>query len=1437
MAHADSLTLLLINEQAEEIKLTTQSMRGFYPGCRVEAVYSAEEALEWTSKQEWNVILLDEQLPRRSGIEILPEIRQRAPSAAIIVQAERNDAAIAVQVMRAGADYCLFKKSPAFLNELPIITREILEKRDLRMRLNLAQERYLCLSESLGDVVYELDAEGRFLTIGQAVAALLGYSPQELIGAHYSKLIHPDDMRVAEGRFNERRTGDRTRHTIELRLMPQSGKATEQEVRTFEVNATGLYSGQLFMGTVGVVRDITGKKREHALLKRLQQELCQAEKLIEPKRRTGGAVPDLHRAVSSIGGGIERRLEGIDATQGEDEQKVTAVQVPPPGLLDRAHESAGEPSPVGLVPVSINHLLEDVLFLKAKDLQTHAILVEPRLMQDLPRVLGDPARLQQALLTLITEAELAMWTTNWGGQMLVRTRVVKARDAASGYPLSSAPGPLSDVAVDITVNGEGNGEVRRGRGPHAVPAAAWASLSGVVRDHGGTLEADSAPAGGIRVRIRLPALEEQKTSGHGGRKDDAHGGRTASAQPVPVARLETSPEALNTREPAFPERRRSPRFDLRIETRLSLNGSAWTGTVLSIGLGGLYMVFSDTIPAAERQPIQLGFVSEVGVLEIRGAVRGIREATAPKADTSGTARYGLAIEFAPLGSPEAEILSSLLEGLRQGSVSVKLTVLLIPQETGDLLLEVSSTGTEAIQQPDSCPAPIEAREGTIPERRLSSRINLAVPAHVEVFDRSSECAPQTAVTANLSVSGACVRLHTPRVLLGQRLLVRLSPPQNLIAQTAGTAAALREYTLAGEVVWSIPDPGAQEKPRDGSPAKPLRVGVRFLHLNDDAQRGISDLVGRFLTSPARLEEWAEESRLISELKECRDERSRRIVLYHDHPRNELPPGSPLIIISPGYGETKKEYVTLAYYLASNGFHVLRYDYTNHVGESDGDIVRTTLTGMRQDLCAIVDYAERTWPASPVAVIACSLGGRVALKAAAHDRRVKLLVLLTGIVDVQATLLAVHHDDLIGTYLQGMRRGVTNVLGFNVDLDRFSDDAIREGYSDLRTTIQDAGEIGTPVILITAEHDVWVRQDSVREVQTALGSHLRHFYLIPEALHRLHENPRKARAVFRQLVTCCREEFYPLSSRLNIAEPSQREIGLQNRLERERARAQHQMAKTQTIEFWKDYLDHFHYIVNFSDYWHLLDHIYRLMGTCDRGELILDAGCGNGNFGMFLMINHAYRQRHTLRADAKPPLYLGLDFVPSALAQARTNLVKVAAEAWGQFAGASFLQVPIRTSLTRADLNLSLPFRDNQFDRIVCNLVIAYLQDPLFTLRELVRVLSPNGRLVLTNLKPHADLSQIYRNFVQVTEGPEEVEEARRLLSNSGKIKQGESDGIFSFYDRQELATLLITSGAVEPRIYSTFANQAHIAVAEKPGGIFTRASMPSPNPLEPRAQP
>ncbi|MFQ5932987.1 MAG: response regulator, partial [Nitrospiraceae bacterium] len=272
MPHADPLTLLLANEHAEEIKQTTISMRNSYPGCRVEAVYSAEEALEWAAKKEWGVILLDGQLPLHGDVDMISELRHRAPHSVIVVQAEHHDTQTAAKAISAGADYYVFKRSPAFLTELPILVREILEKRELRKQLDLAQDRHQCLLETLPDIAFELDAEGRFVSIGPAVISLLGSAAEELVGTHFPSLLAPSDLPQFHRPVHERRTGTRATRNLEVRLLAKDSRPVAVDMST-----TGLYSRHgKFLGTVGVFRSLPQLKSQ-AGAEQAQRPLVQDE--------------------------------------------------------------------------------------------------------------------------------------------------------------------------------------------------------------------------------------------------------------------------------------------------------------------------------------------------------------------------------------------------------------------------------------------------------------------------------------------------------------------------------------------------------------------------------------------------------------------------------------------------------------------------------------------------------------------------------------------------------------------------------------------------------------------------------------------------------------------------------------------------------------------------------------------------------------------------------------------------------------------------------------------------------------------------------------------------------------------------------------------------------------------------------------------------------
>ncbi len=105
--------------------------------------------------------------------------------------------------------------------------------------------------------------------------------------------------------------------------------------------------------------------------------------------------------------------------------------------------------------------------------------------------------------------------------------------------------------------------------------------------------------------------------------------------------------------------------------------------------------------------------------------------------------------------------------------------------------------------------------------------------------------------------------------------------------------------------------------------------------------------------------------------------------------------------------------------------------------------------------------------------------------------------------------------------------------------------------------------------------------------------------------------------------------------------------------------------------------------------------------------LLDAGCGTGNFEIFLAEKNA------------PPVKIeAVDFSTAMLSRAQRKCK--------HFKHIHFSQ---------ADLNQELDFPDCTFDRVLCINVLYALKDPGFTLREFSRVLKPGGKIVIANPKP------------------------------------------------------------------------------------------------------
>ena len=113
-----------------------------------------------------------------------------------------------------------------------------------------------------------LDSEGRFTFLNDAVLDLLGYGRDELLGRHYSILVASQSTEQSKYVFMERRSGERKSRNVELKLKCRD----ESEFRYFDMTSMGVSLSHSeggegpFMGTYGVGRDITDRKRAEELI-------------------------------------------------------------------------------------------------------------------------------------------------------------------------------------------------------------------------------------------------------------------------------------------------------------------------------------------------------------------------------------------------------------------------------------------------------------------------------------------------------------------------------------------------------------------------------------------------------------------------------------------------------------------------------------------------------------------------------------------------------------------------------------------------------------------------------------------------------------------------------------------------------------------------------------------------------------------------------------------------------------------------------------------------------------------------------------------------------------------------------------------------------------------------------------------------------------------
>jgi len=247
-------------------------------GYLVDLAKSGGEAITKLQDHDYQLLLLDLQMPGIDGLEVLEFVRQAELDLEIIVVSGETSFSSVRDAMRLGAyDFICKPYNPEEL--LTTVSRGFehyrQERQVLRTEHSLSESERLhrFIVNNSPDFIYMLDAQGIFTYVNDMVEELLGYKRHELLGKHFSSIIHPHNADEMHNFFSEQRVGDRATSSIEIRLLVNQSSDRVECLDNYELvvelNAIGMYeengsSKKTFIGTMGCARDITERKRSEA---------------------------------------------------------------------------------------------------------------------------------------------------------------------------------------------------------------------------------------------------------------------------------------------------------------------------------------------------------------------------------------------------------------------------------------------------------------------------------------------------------------------------------------------------------------------------------------------------------------------------------------------------------------------------------------------------------------------------------------------------------------------------------------------------------------------------------------------------------------------------------------------------------------------------------------------------------------------------------------------------------------------------------------------------------------------------------------------------------------------------------------------------------------------------------------------------------------------
>lgn len=395
-----------------------------------------------------------------------------------------------------------------------IVCEDITERKRAEQALAESHNLLNAVVEGTEDAIYVKDLAGRYLMINTAGARFLGKHVDEIIGKDDRDLFTSD--------------------TVENVLASDRQVWATGEAQMFEETATAADVTRTYLATKNVYRDAQGKvigligiSRDITDLKRLEEQLRQAQKMEAVGRLAGGVAHDFNNILTVINGYSELIIRRL-SEQDPNRKRLIEIQKAGERATNLTHQLLAFSRKQVLQPqvVNLNTLLAELFKLLQRLIGED---IELTFISD--HALGltkvDPGQFEQAIINLAVNARDAMPE---GGELIIETHNTELDETYRELYPEVRPGRYDLVTVRDTGHGMDMAtqsrifepffttkEVGKGTG------LGLAMVYGFVKQSEGHIEVASELARGTTFKIYLPCVTENLP----GLKS------VASVQPIP----------------------------------------------------------------------------------------------------------------------------------------------------------------------------------------------------------------------------------------------------------------------------------------------------------------------------------------------------------------------------------------------------------------------------------------------------------------------------------------------------------------------------------------------------------------------------------------------------------------------------------------------------------------------------------------------------------------------------------------------------------------------------------------------------------------------------------------------------------------------------------------------------------------------------------------